>query len=50
MTLGIAASSSTRIATGRLTTRGASSVRYSAIATASGVAITIAMRELTSVP
>ncbi len=49
-TLGIAASSSTSVATGRRIRRGASSVRKSAIAIDIGPAISSAIAELTAVP
>ena len=49
-TLGIAASSSTIVAIGAATRRGAISVRNSAIAIESGVAITSAITDVTTVP
>jgi hypothetical protein len=49
-TLGIAASSSTSMPMGRRSTRGASSVRKSAIAIDIGAAISSAIAELTAVP
>ena len=49
-TLGIAASSSTSIPTGVLSTPGASSVRNSAIAIAIGTAIRSAISDVASVP
>ena len=49
-TLGIAASSSTMVAIGAASRRGAISVRKSAIAIESGVAITSAISDVTTVP
>ena len=50
MTLGIAASMSTSVATGRRMRLGASSVRYSDIAIESGAAKSSAIAEVTAVP